>query len=185
MKSIITGLFLVTLFSGFSASPKKIKKKLFSNKNASWLSYAGKHPFHSWRGVSKDINCVITFNEDNAQVETVAVSAKALSFDSRNTNRDSHALEMIEALIFPKINFTSADITQREGMMWIKGSLNLHGVTRPVRVEAKTIVEGNQIKVEGHFPVKLSDFKINRPSLLFVKIEEEIKVDFHFEFLTQ
>jgi polyisoprenoid-binding protein YceI len=185
MKSIIAGLLLVILFSGFYTSPKKIKKKLFSNKNASWISYAGKHPFHSWRALSKDINCVITFDDDYLRVETVAVSAKALSFDSRNTNRDSHALEMIEALIFPKINFTSADITQREGIMLIKGSLNFHGVTRPLIVEAKSITEGNQIMVEGSFPVKLQDFKVNRPSLLFVKVEEEIKVNFHFEFLTQ
>lgn len=185
MKISIVGLLFVGIFSGFIAPHKKIKKKLFSNKNASWINYQGKHPFHSWQATSRDISCVITFDEDNFQIETVAVSAKVLSFDSKNTNRDSHALEMVEALTFPKINFTSADIKQHEGGMVIKGNLNFHGVTRVVNVDVKSIMEGNQIRIDGSFPVKLQDFRVKRPALLFVKIEDEIKVNFHFVFSAQ
>ncbi len=185
MKIVVAGLLFIGMFSGFIAPHKKIKRKLFSNKNASWISYQGKHPFHSWKATSKDISCVITFDEDNFQIETVAVSAKVLSFDSKNTNRDSHALEMVEALAFPKINFTSADIKQREGGLVIKGNLNFHGVTRTINVDVKSIIEGNQIRIDGSFPVKLQDFQVKRPALLFVKIEDEIKVNFHFVFATQ
>ena len=182
MKIVVAGLLFIGMFSGFTARHKKIKRKLFSNKNTSWISYQGKHPFHSWKAMNKDISCVITFDEENFQIETVAVSAKVLSFDSKNTNRDSHSLEMVEALTFPKVNFTSADIKQREGRMVIKGNLNFHGVTRTVNVDVKSITEGNQIRIDGSFPVKLQDYRVKRPALLFVKIEDEIKVNFHFVF---
>lgn len=185
MKAVVVVLLFAGIFLGFVSPHKKIKRKLFSNKNASWVSYQGKHPFHTWKSTNKDVSCVITFDEDKFKIETVAVSAKVLLFDSKNTNRDSHGLEMVEALTFPKVNFTSADIKQYEGGMRIRGNLNFHGITRTIEVEAKSIIEGNQISVEGSFPIKLEDYQIKLPKLLFVPIEDDIKVNFHFMFFTQ
>lgn len=182
MKTLVASLLFMAVCSSFVSPHRALKKKLFCNRNASFVSYDGKHPFHKWTAVNKDIICVITFDEDKRLIETVAASTKVMSFDSRNTNRDSHGLEMIEALTFPKVNFTSASIQERENTMTINGSLNFHGVTKNIIVEAKSIIEANRITIDGSFPIKLQDYKISPPSLLFVKIEDEIKVNFHFVF---
>ncbi len=178
-------LLLLAAFLGFSFRPATLKRKLFCQRATSWISYEGRHPLHSWKAVSKDISCVITYDENNLQIETVAASSKVLSFDSKNTNRDSHALEMLEALTYPQINFTSAKLLQKDDIIDITGNLNCHGVTRQITIKAKAITEGNTIKIEGGFPIKLADFKIERPSLLFIKIHDEIKVNFYFTFRTQ
>lgn len=184
-KIIFYALAAMAVLSGFAFSPKTLKRKLFSNKASSWISYEGKHPLHSWKAVCREVDCVVTYDEDEAKLETVAISAKVMAFDSRNTNRDSHALEALEALTYPKINFTSAQLSRSESNLIINGSLNFHGITKPLTINAKTYTEGNVIRVEGAFPVTLSEFKVDRPSLLFVKIEDEIKINFSFTFRTQ
>lgn len=186
MKNIpLYALVAIGLLSGFTFGPRALKRKLFSNKTTSWISYEGKHPLHSWKAVCRDVDCVVTYDEEKAKLETVAISAKVMAFDSRNTNRDSHALEALEALTYPKINFTSAQLSQSESNLIINGSLNFHGVTKPMAITTKTYTEGNTIRVEGAFPVKLSEFKVDRPSLLFVKIQDEITIHFSFTFRTQ
>jgi len=185
MKKIIYALAAMALLSGFTSGPRSLKRKLFSHKTSSWISYEGKHPLHSWKAVCREVDCVVTYDEDESKLETVAISAKVMAFDSRNTNRDSHALEALEALSYPKINFTSAQLSRSESDLIINGSLNFHGVTKPLTIIAKTYTEGKVIRVEGAFPITLSEFKVERPALLFVKIEDKIKVNFSFTFRTQ
>lgn len=185
MKKILYALAAMVVLSGFTSGPGSLKRKLFSNKTSSWISYEGKHPLHSWKAVCREVDCVVTYDEETSKLETVAISAKVMAFDSRNTNRDSHALEALEALSYPKINFTSAQLSRSESNLIINGSLNFHGITKPLTINAKTYTEGNVIRVEGAFPVTLSEFKVERPSLLFVKIEDEIKINFSFTFRTQ
>ena len=176
-------LLILGITTGFSSPTEPVKVKLFATRETSTISYSGNHPFHNWKAVSRDINCVITFNELTRAVETVAASAKILSFDSRNTNRDSHALEVLDALIYPKVNFTSSRIVQKDNNLIINGYLNLHGTTRPVVMQAKLINgSGDKIRIEGSFPVKLKDHKIKPPALLGLRIAEEIVVSFDFIF---
>lgn len=184
MNKNLTPLFIFALFTtGFTPTSEPVKVKLFAAREASTISYSGTHPFHSWKAVSRDINCVITFNELTRAVETVAASAKIMSFDSRNTNRDSHALEVLDALIYPKVNFTSSHITQKDNSLIINGNLNLHGITRPVVMQAKLISGSNEnIRIEGSFPVKLIDHKVKPPALLGFRIAEEIVISFDFVF---
>jgi len=65
------------------------------------ISYEGKHPLHNWKAVNNTVNCVITYNPDRQAIEAVAASARLISFDSHNANRDSHALEVLDALAYP------------------------------------------------------------------------------------
>lgn len=158
------------------------KTKLFALPVQSWISYDGFHILHTWKGITKDVNCVITYNTGNQTIEAVAASAKLLNFNSKNINRDSHGLEMLDALVFPKVNFTSASVATTEEGLKINGLLNLHGVTKSITVDAKTSLSGSKMRIEGSFPIQLGDYNITIPALLGINIKEKIQVSFTFVF---
>ena len=105
MKKVTFVLYFLTL-SLASQEPSSINFMIDSNK--SYVSYEGKHILHDWIGVNKNIKGVIV--TENGVPNKIAVSVSVKDFDSGNSGRDSHALELIESLIHPKITFFSDEI---------------------------------------------------------------------------
>ncbi len=85
-----------------------------------------------------------------------------------------------EALDYPTVVFQSSKVTVGRTSAGIEGKLTFHGVTQPLRVTA-SFDKKNKI-VKGDFSIRLSDFEVERPSLLFVKIDDDIAINFKFEF---
>ncbi|MGV3557658.1 YceI family protein [Larkinella arboricola] len=164
-----------------NSTPELAKRKLMADRTKSTITYAMSHPMHSFEGVSRDVACVMVVDDAN-KIESVAAAAKLSSFDSDNTNRDSHALETMEALKYPKVTFTSNDIQQDGNNLTIKGNLTFHGVTKPVVIQANRQDGNAQITVKGDFDIKLSDYKIERPSLMMVPVDETVKLKIHMVF---
>ena len=100
-------IFLLLCFNLFAQD----KVKINSVKEESSITYAMNHPLHAWTGVSKEINSIILTDEAKATIYQVAVSAKVASFDSKNANRDSHMMEVTEALKYPNVTFVSTSVT--------------------------------------------------------------------------
>lgn len=173
-------LFVSLFFIGWKAPVAKTK--LFCLPGQSWIKYEGVHPLHQWQGATQDVNCVITYIQEKQQVAAIATSATLRNFDSRNVNRDSHALEVLDALIYPKVNFTSASIQETATGLRIHGKLNLHGVTKDIVFETHNTLDNSKLRVEGSFPVNLKDFEVAIPSLLGIKINPQIRVQFQFMF---
>ena len=53
---------------------------------------------------------VLVYNES---ISKIALAAQVIDFDSGNSGRDSHSLEVLEALKFPNIKFYSKALIQR------------------------------------------------------------------------
>ncbi|CAN5333961.1 YceI family protein [soil metagenome] len=159
------------------------KRKVMADKAASTVSYAAKHPLHSWEGVSHDVNCAMIYNDENKQPESIAVSIKVASFDSDNNNRDSHAVEAMEGIKYPNVTFTSSDIKAGDnGALTAKGTLTFHGVARPVTLQATSKEAGGKMTLTGEFPVNMTDYKIERPSLMGMKTEDAMILRFNVVF---
>ena len=62
----------------------------------SFISYDGRHPAHNWTGVSKEIKGSFIFDIDNPTLSNVDLFVPVFSFDSKNSNRDSNMLDVIE-----------------------------------------------------------------------------------------
>src|SRR5262249_37071355 len=59
-----------------------------------------------------------------------------------------------------------------------KGQLLFHGVTTSIEIPVKiTFERADKIVVGSSFLVSLDAFKIDRPSLMFVKVEDELKIE--------
>lgn len=159
------------------------KRKLVADKAVSTVTYAASHPLHKWEGVSREVNCAMMYNDETKQPESVAVSIKVASFDSKNNNRDSHAIEVLEGLKYPNVTFVSSDIKPGDsGTLTANGNLTFHGVTKPVTVQVARKEAGGKLTLTGEFPVSLTTYNVERPSLMGLKTNDEMKLSFNMVF---
>lgn len=180
---LTTSVLLVSIWLVSFRLPGVEKRKLMADRSRSTVTYAMSHPMHKWEGVSRDVACAMAVGDDQ-RIESVAVAAKVSSFDSQNANRDSHALETLEALKYPKVTFVSSDVQQQDNALTIKGNLTFHGVTKPVTIQAVRKEGNGQTSINGDFVIQLSDYKVERPSLMMVPVEEAVKLQFNMIFRT-
>jgi len=152
--------------------------KVFADKKVSSITYTMLHPLHTWDGTSKEVNSVILTNADKSVLTQVAVSVKLGSFDSKNANRDSHMIEVAEGLKYPIISFSSTSIQTQGDVLLVKGNVSFHGVTQPITFEAKRKTTGSNLEVSGAFTLKMTQFKIEPPSLLGVAADDVLKLKF-------
>ena len=168
---------------GPASRPMSPKRKLMADKSLSTVTYAAKHPLHKWEGISHDVNCALIYNDETKQPEAVAVSIKVASFDSDNGNRDSHAMEVLEGLKYPNVTFVSSDVKAgANGELTAKGSLTFHGVAKPATLRATRKDAGGKLTITGEFPISLTDYNIERPSLMGLKVEDDMTLRFNVVF---
>lgn len=163
-------LFLL-LGSLLSAQIKQIE----SVKKESSIIYRLTHPFHEVESISKDAQCIITVDIGKKEIKQVSVQVDVTTFNSGNSNRDSHAMEVIDALSYPEANFTSTNIVQYGDSLKISGKLTFHGITKDIRITATSKWTNNKLIVNGKFEISLTAFKVERPSLLMIPVKDELK----------
>lgn len=86
---------------------------------------------------------------------------------------------------FPKATFrgivNSFDIKSTDQQkVWASGTITIHGVSQSVKIEGKMLHTNEQILLSCSFPVKLADFHIKIPQLLWQNIAEEVEVSVNF-----
>jgi polyisoprenoid-binding protein YceI len=62
-----------------------------------------------------------------------------------------------------------------------KGVIFIHGIEQPLILTANLINKTDGYRIQANFIVKLSDFKIEIPSIMFYKINEnmDLQLDFY------
>jgi len=84
---------------------------------------------------------------------------------------------------FPTAKFSGKIIEQvdysQDNTMEVraKGELDIHGQKQTRIIKAKVTIKGNQLIIEAHFLVPLSDHSITIPKIVSQKIATEIEVD--------
>jgi polyisoprenoid-binding protein YceI len=172
MKSILAILLLLTAIPAFAQT------RIPADVSVSTIRYSMIHPLHEWDGVSQKITSVIQLAADGQTIERVAVRVPVASFDSDNASRDSHMMEVAEALKFPDLKFGSTTITDSGSTLTVNGTLTFHGVDKPVTFTASKRMDNGKIRVIGRFPVKLTEFGIDPPRLLGIATEDSFTVSF-------
>ncbi len=171
--SLVLILFLASTSFIFSQV-----KKLQAIKNESFITYKLTHPLHEIESTSKDAYCVTDVDEKTKQVKAVAVQVDVTSFDSGNSNRDSHAMEVVEVISYPDAQFISSSVTQKGDSLQIWGKLTFHGVTKDIYLHAFSNWSNNQLIVTGGFDISLTEFHIQRPTLLLIPVNDDLKFTF-------
>lgn len=163
-----------------AASPEA-PARTYAVAPGSVLAYRLVHKFHVVDGVSKAV-------EGRARIlpggsVQAMVRARVDSFDSGNGNRDADMREVTEAARHPFVTIKAAGkLTEpasypAEVELTLRGELTFHGRTRPVEVPVKVRFETpERAAADGAFAVSLDAFEVQRPSLLFVKVEDRLDV---------
>ena len=144
--------------------------------NESFISYDGKHPAHNWTGISKEIQGTFELNKEDLTQSKVDLFVPVFSFDSKNANRDSNMLDVVEEYYYPYVRFISSKIEKVDDGFNVVGNLSFHGITKEFTIPVSLIQDDKRIVVESDFSIMLTDFKIRRPSLLTIKIRNQIDI---------
>ena len=144
--------------------------------NESFISYDGKHPAHNWTGISKEIQGTFELNKEDLTQSKVDLFVPVFSFDSKNANRDSNMLDVVEEYYYPYVRFISSKIEKVDDGFNVVGNLSFHGITKEFTIPVSLMQDDKRIVVESDFSIMLTDFKIRRPSLLTIKIRNQIDI---------
>ncbi|MCS7013506.1 MAG: YceI family protein [Chloroherpetonaceae bacterium] len=174
-------LFVLIMTFSLSEAVRTLPK-LSALKGESKLSYELVHPLHKVVATTKNFLCEIELLEETQEIQSVEFRAEVTSFDSGNSNRDAHALEVVEALLYPEVVFQSERIENQQDKLRVSGKLTFHGVTQPINFTARKRIVGSKLVVEGETEISLTAFKVERPALFFVKVEDALKISFEIAF---
>ena len=166
------------------AAPLARAQTVFNVDGAqSTLSYTIVHKLHKVTGTSKKVEGKAALAADGKAQVVVRVPAE--SFDSENVNRDSHMKEAIEAQKFPTVELKAL----AEGLAvpasfpstvqkTFKAQLTLHGIKQLFEIPVDLSWEAAaRVRATAQFKVSLDTYKIERPSLMFVKVEDDLILD--------
>jgi polyisoprenoid-binding protein YceI len=165
-------LFLALLFVGFQS-----KAQLFITTNGE-VSFFSKTPMEDIEALNKNVSSII-----NTSTNEVAVQMRITNFVFPNKLMQEHFNEnYLESEKFPSATFKgkikeSVDLTVPGTYpITASGSATIHGVTRPIDLRGTIVSTGSTIALTCQFEVKLVDYKVDIPKIVFAKIAEVIKV---------
>ena len=173
MRRISLLLALIT----FNLSSQEIKRV---DSEKSFINYTGKHFLHKWSAENKNISGLIQI--ENESISNIGIVTKVSDFKSGNSSLDSNSLRVLEALQFPNVIFRSTLVNQEDGQIIFEGVMNFHGIEKDFTISAEVTNLNEVTQLSGKFIVSLSDFLVERPSLLTRKINDEINLEFELFF---
>jgi polyisoprenoid-binding protein YceI len=141
----------------------------------------------------------ITFFSDASLEDIAATNKKAVSLLDLTTTNIAFAIPMkefqfakslmqehfnekyVESEKFPKATFegkfTGFDIAKKGLQQVIAiGKMTIHGKTKPVEIPGTLEVVQDKLQLKTKFMVKLEDYEVSIPKLLWQKIAEEVEV---------
>ena len=167
--------FIILFVFNFSLA----QSTLMINAEKSNINYSAKHVLHAWEGVNDNIKGVIIYD---GSVSTIAIAAKVVDFDSGNSGRDSHSLEVLEALKFPNIKFYSDRVNSKGNAIIFEGEIEFHGEKKPIKVLASIEESDENIKINGKFQIIPTEFSLTLPSFMLIEMEDYLNISFSLQF---
>lgn len=149
---------------------------------ASTLKFHIVHKLHRVDGTASDLEGKAVVQNDG----TVLAMARApvAKFRTGDGNRDGHMVEVLEAGKYPWVVFKGTTRLGAGGEVpkevTMQGEVELHGVKQPVSVPLKLEATADGVRAKGGFDVSLDAHHVERPSLLFVKIDDACHIDIDF-----
>jgi hypothetical protein len=140
------------------------------------LTYHVSHPLHQVAGVSHAARGKGVCHAGQCDF-LIAVPVR--SFDSGDSNRDLHMLQVVRGGQFPMVTVRTHLSEDASASTTIYADLEVQfaGQTAEYKqVPLQQATEGTETRILGTIPATLSDFKIDPPSLLTIPVKNEIPV---------
>lgn len=165
---IIAGLFIL----GTTASGAIAENYILDTKGAhAFIQFKIKHLGYSWLlGRFNTFDGQFSYDEKNPSAASVTVNIDPASIDSNHAERDKHLRgdDFLDVKKYPAAGFVSTSFEETaNGKAVIKGNFTLHGVTKPIVIDAEHIGHGDdpwggyRRGFAGTTTLSLKDFNIN------------------------
>lgn len=170
MKKLLPILFLI----GFTANTFS---QSFYTETGTAVFYS-KVPLHSFSGTSE--NLVGLINLDDSSIDFYL---DLETLDTGNGKRDKDMLLTLDVEKYPFGEFfgkmtSDFDIDlQQEQDVTVEGVFKIHGNEQDVVISGTLTPEGNTVKLTAGWILKLEDYEIEPPSLLFIKVDQEQEIE--------
>jgi hypothetical protein len=142
----------------------------------STLTYHVSHPLHEVEGVSHEARGKGVCHTSQCDF-LIAVAVK--SFDSGDSNRDLHMLQVTRGDQFPLVSVRTRLPEGAAGSTTIHADLEIQfaGQTATYKqLPLERTTEADEIRISAVLPTTLADFKIDPPSLLAIPVKNEMPV---------
>ena len=140
------------------------------------LTYHVSHPLHQVDGVSHAARGKGVCHAGQCDF---LIAAPLKSFDSGDSNRDLHMLQVTRGGQFPMVIVRTRlpDDSSTSATIHADLEVEFAGQTaRYAQVAFQQVTQGNETRISGTIPATLSDFHIDPPSLLTIPVKNEISV---------
>jgi Uncharacterized conserved protein len=142
----------------------------------------------------KDFSGQVQFSEDSIESGSLKmkVMANSLTVLNKTKPKDKIKIEqntqnkVLDSQNFPEISFESTQVSGKKNEfdfyeVKIAGNLTLHGVTRPIVINAQVYLKEGQLMAKGGLAVKQTDYKIKPLTLLGGAYTVEDQVDLVYQ----
>lgn len=168
-KKMLLLFLLLSLPNLFAADSQWLLKE-------STLTYHVSHPLHQTDGVSLAARGKGVCHSGQCDF-LIAVPVK--SFDSGDSNRDLHMLQVTRGAEFPMVTVRTRLPESASTSSTIHADLEIQfaGQTAQYKqVTFEVVAKGNERHLSGTIPATLSDFKIDPPTLLTLPVKNEVPI---------
>lgn len=135
-------------------------------------------PLHTFSGSSENLVGLINLNDS-----TIDFYLDLETLDTGNGKRDKDMLLTLDVKKHPFGEFfgklTSdfdVDLQQQQDVT-VEGVFKIHGKEQNVEISGTLTPEGNTLKLTAGWILKLEDYEIEPPSLLFIKVDQEQEIE--------
>jgi polyisoprenoid-binding protein YceI len=181
-------VFLMTSPTMSFAAPKTMKVDAGDAGNK--VSFTSDAPVELIHGNTSKITGHITYDDslkfDAKHPFKVNFDVDLASIDTGIPLRNEHMRDnFLETGKYPKATFKVSQLTSK-AMPPLKpgqkvtltslGTFSLHGKTLTKKIPVAVTNRGDKLRIQSTFPVRLSDFDIKRPEVVFQKLAETVFV---------
>jgi len=97
---------------------------------------------------------------------------------SDNKKRDEHMQEALESASFPKAIFDIKEVVSKGGDAYaLKGTMNLHGVSKPMSFDGTISEEGNKVRIKATSGLKMTEYGIKPIKLMFLTVRDQVDLN--------
>ncbi|SNT30605.1 YceI-like domain-containing protein [Ekhidna lutea] len=169
-------VFLIFLFSCLAGLSQKFKS------SSSLISFYSEATLEDITASNKSASSLIDLNN---KAIVIVVPIKSFSF-KKKLMQEHFNENYLESHKYPNATF-KGKIVEWDGSVGeteatAEGTLEIHGITKEVSIVGDINYQGDNIRLNTTFPVRLEDFKIKIPKAVFYNIAEVVEVTATFDY---
>ena len=149
----------------------------------SYVHFFSKAPMEDIEAVNEDGQSAIDLEK---QEMVFSIPIKSFTFE-KSLMQEHFNENYMESDKYPKANFRGKIVDLDAGNATLQkvkaiGKMTIHGVEQPITVEGEISVNEKETEINAKFPIRLEDYKIKIPKVVFYNIAEVVDVTIKFRY---